>query len=253
MSTKNESKINKLLQKIPGGTVILTSWLSNEGYSYELQQKYKRSNWLESIGNGAYKRTGEEINILGAIYALQFQAGKPIHIGGRSSLTLLGFSHYIEMKQAETVLFAPQNFKLPVWFLNYNWNTRFVLFRSNLLPPAFALENYSTGNFTVRIANPARAMLECLEMAPSRFDLEEAWFIMESLNALQPAMVQQLLENCKSIKAKRLFLYFAEKANHAWVKYLLKEKIDLGNGKRSLVKQGTWIPKYQITVPKNLA
>ncbi len=90
-------------------------------------------------------------------------------------------------------------------------------------------------------------------MTPVNFDLEEAWLIMESLNALQPKEVQHLLEQCNSIKTKRLFLYFAEKAGHTWFKYLDTPKINLGSGKRSIVKNGVLNPKYQITLPENLA
>lgn len=253
MSTKIESKINQLLKKTPYGSVVLASWLVEQGYSHGLQQKYIRSNWLESVGNGAFKRTGEAIEIFGALYAMQFQTGKQIHIGGRTALALLGYSHYIEMKQNDTILFAPQGFKLPLWFSNYNWNTTPVLLHTSMLPPDLALVEYSTISFPVKISSPARAILECFEMAPARFDLDEAWLIMEGLNALQPIQIQELLEKCRSVKAKRLFLYFAEKANHTWFKYLTFDKISIGKGKRSIVKQGTWIPKYQITVPKNLA
>jgi hypothetical protein len=252
MSTKNESKINQLLKKIPKGTVVLASWLVKQGYSHDLQQKYIRSHWLEPVGKGAFKRTGEEVDLFGALYALQSQAKKQVHISGGSSLALQGFSHYIGMAQNVITLFAPQGFKLPVWFSNYGWNTPFELTRSNMLPSELALNSYNTGNFSVKVSTPARAMLECLELAPARFDLEEAGLIMESLNALQPPMVQELLEKCRSVKAKRLFLYFAEKANHTWFKYLSTEKINLGKGKRSIVKHGTWISKYQITIPKNL-
>ena len=253
MGTTTESKINQLLQNMPRGSVVLASWLNRQGYSYDLQQKYKRSNWLVPVGTGAFKRPGENIDIFGALYALQAQAGKAIHIGGRSSLALLGYSHYVEMRQNETTLFASHNTKLPAWFLNYNWNTTPVLIRSAMLPPALALSEYSTPSFPVKISGPARAILECLEMAPSRFDLTEAWLIMEGLNALKPIQVQEILEQCQSVKAKRLFLYFAEKANHIWFKYLMIDKINLGTGKRSIVKQGTWISKYKITVPKSLA
>jgi len=47
-------------------------------------------------------------------------------------------------------------------------------------------------------------------------------------------------------------MYLAEKAGHEWFKYLDLNKIDLGKGKRSIVKQGVYVPKYKITVPKEL-
>jgi hypothetical protein len=75
---------------------------------------------------------------------------------------------------------------------------------------------------------------------------------MESLSALQPELVQELLEQCRSIKAKRLFLFLADKAGHSWFKYLDISKIQLGKGKRSIVHKGVLIPKYQITIPENL-
>jgi hypothetical protein len=95
--------------------------------------------------------------------------------------------------------------------------------------------------------------MECLEMTPDRFDLMEAFLIMEGLNALNPSEVQILLEKCSSVKVKRLFLHFAEKAEHAWFKYLDVNKINIGSGKRSLVQHGSWVKKYQITLPESLA
>lgn len=75
---------------------------------------------------------------------------------------------------------------------------------------------------------------------------------MENLNSLRPDMVQLLLEQCTSVKVKRLFMYMAEKAGHAWFQYIKTDNIDYGDGKRSIVKNGVYIPKYQITVPKEL-
>lgn len=253
MNTNTDSKINMLLQLMSPGTIVLASWLNKQGYSYDLQQQYKRSNWLEPIGIGAFKRAGDEVDIFGALRAIQSQAGKTLHIGGRSSLSLLGYTHHVKMQEPEVILFAPHGFKLPAWFLNYNWQTTPVLIRTSMLPSALALTEYGTTSFKVKISNAARAILECFEMSPTRFDLEEGWLIMEGLNALQPADVQQLLEQCNSIKAKRLFLYFAEKANHSWFNYLSIDKINLGKGKRSIVKQGVWVDKYQITIPRILA
>lgn len=75
---------------------------------------------------------------------------------------------------------------------------------------------------------------------------------MEGLNNLRPNYIQTLLEQCSSVKVKRLFLYMAEKANHNWFNYIKIEKIDLGSGKRALLNDGVYIPKYNITVPKEL-
>jgi hypothetical protein len=252
MSTKKVSKLNQLLQTLPRGTVMLSSWLVDQGYSHDLQQKYIRSQWLTPIGRGAYKRTGDDITIFGALYALQKQANKAIHPGGPSALYLQGYAHYIAMENQELTLFSPQAVQLPVWFTK-NWSAEYTFRRTAMLPGSEALTAYDTGNFEIRISSVSRAMMECLEMVPHHFDLEEAWLIMEGLNALPPQQVQYLLEQCNSIKTKRLFLYFAEKAGHTWFKYLDMSRIQLGIGKRSIVKNGVLNTKYQITLPKNLA
>lgn len=44
----------------------------------------------------------------------------------------------------------------------------------------------------------------------------------------------------------------AEKANHAWLKYIDTKNIDLGSGKRSIVVNGFYDKKYKITLPQEL-
>jgi len=56
-----------------------------------------------------------------------------------------------------------------------------------------------------------------------------------------------------STKVKRLFLHFAEKANHRWFKYLDIRKINLGVGNRSLVESGVLVAKYKLVLPNELA
>lgn len=252
MSINTETKINKLLQLVPPGTVILAEWLTKIGYSRELQHRYVKNSWLTSIGYGAFIRAGDTIGLNGAVYALQFQSGKDIHIGGRTALSMQGFAHYLELYQKESLLFAQRGKRLPTWLKNNKWDTKPVLIHSSMLPPGIGLAEYKDKSFTIKISDPTRAFLECLEMTPDRFDLMEAWHIMEGLSSLPPAGVQELLEKCNSAKVIRLFLFLAEKAGHAWFKYLHTDSLKMGKGKRSIVPAGAYISKYQITVPKEL-
>ena len=102
------------------------------------------------------------------------------------------------------------------------------------------------------VSGAARAMMECLYLVPKHQSLMECHEIMAGLNNLRPTQVQQLLEQCKSVKVKRLFLYLAERSGHEWVNHLKLEKIDLGSGKRTIIKGGVYNAKYQITVDKEL-
>jgi hypothetical protein len=57
---------------------------------------------------------------------------------------------------------------------------------------------------------------------------------------------------CHHVKAKRLFLWFAERHGFDWLKQLEKGAISLGSGKRLIVKSGTLDKKYLITVPRKM-
>jgi hypothetical protein len=76
---------------------------------------------------------------------------------------------------------------------------------------------------------------------------------MEMLTTLRPQLVQQLLEQCASLKVKRLFMYMADKSQHQWFHALDKSVIYLGDGKRSFARNGVYISNYMITIPKELA
>jgi hypothetical protein len=246
------TKINQLLQNIPAGIVLLSSWLSAKGYSYELQQRYRKGGWLTSIGNGAMKRTGDNITLVGVIYSLQNQAGMLIHIGGRTAMGLHGLAHYLELNPKETLLFAARGIRLPAWLIHNSWDTNPVLINTSFLPAESGLTDYTESGLSIKISNPVRAILECLEMAPDRFSLEEAYQLMEGLSFPVPDVVQSLLEECNSVKVTRLFLFLAKKAGHSWFDHIQIEKLNLGKGKRSIVPDGVFVPEYQITVPKSL-
>ena len=51
---------------------------------------------------------------------------------------------------------------------------------------------------------------------------------------------------------KRLLFFFADRHQHAWLPRINKDAIDLGKGKRMLVRGGKLNTAYQITVPKDL-
>ena len=250
----NQSKISRLMQDYPKGLVLLSSWLVSQGYSYELLLQYRRSGWLRSIGKGAMLKSDDPLILSGALAALQSQANIGIHLGGRSALQLHGAAHYLRLTLSEASLFALGGLKLPLWFTANQWDITPVIFRNTLFEDdGIGLADYQDAGIEMQISTPARAMLECLSLCPDGFPLVEGYELMEGLATLRPGSVQELLESCKSIKTKRLFLYFAQRAGHSWFKHIDTSRIELGNGNRSLVKGGVLVPKYKLVLPEELA
>ncbi len=231
----NQTKINQLIQGSPKGGVLLSSW-------------------LKSIGKGAMVKSNDMLMLSGALSTLQSQANINIHLGGRSALELQGNTHYLQLNSLEVTLFAPGRTELPLWFIKNEWDLEYRVFKLSLLEnDTLGLTAYRDGDIEMNISNPTRAMLECLALAPKEFSLNEAFELMEGLTTLRPKQVQELLENCKSIKVKRLFLYFAERAGHSWFKYIDQTKIDLGSGNRTITPNGVLVPKYSLVLAKDLA
>ena len=76
--------------------------------------------------------------------------------------------------------------------------------------------------------------------------------LMEGLVGLSPKRTSRRLGEYRSVKVKRLFPGFTERYGHPWLERLDRDGIDLGKGKRMLVRGGKLDPKYQITVPEDL-
>jgi hypothetical protein len=246
------TKINRLLQKVPHGGLFLASWMYQNGISRELQRHYKKSQWLTPIDTGVMARTGEAPTLFGALASLNEQAGKHFVIGAMSAIEMHGYSHYLPMGKKTVVLFSPKGERLPAWFLKREWDVFLRHFTTECFSPVLGIETVSQGGFNLSVSSAARAFMECLHLSPKYYNLTDLFYVMETLSLLPPPKVQQLLENCKSIKVKRLFLYMAEKAGHDWLKMLDLSNIPLGSGKREVVKNGVYNAKYQITIPKEL-
>lgn len=253
MNTQNESKLKKMLNQHRQGTVALPKWLEGLGISRNLQKVYRKNGWLETMGSGAFKRSGEPVTWQGGLYAIQQQAKLPIHAGALTALSMQGLAHYFRMTEETVFLFSPRQTILPRWFKNYAWGYPVHQIKTSLLPEEPGLTLYEEKNFSITISTPERAILECLYLAPSKLDLVECYHLMEGLSNLRPKLVQELLEQCTSVKVKRLFLFMASKAQHQWLTFVDQQKIDVGKGDRSIVKGGVYNSDFRISVPKELA
>lgn len=251
----NVVKVNQLMtdtEQWPQGTVSATSSLTERGFSAVLLDKYRRSGWLVSMGNGAVARRGDRVSWTGGVYALQKQLQLPVHVGGKAALQLHGHVHYVPARRWTATLYGPPGMRLPTWFLRHKWEVTVQHVMTNLFGKSanVALEEKSMGAYGVTFSARERAMMELLHLVPHQQSFEEAAQLMEQLGTLRPDVVTDLLRACNSIKVKRLFLFLADHCNHPWLSKVDRKKFDLGRGKRQVVKGGELDPKYEITVPK---
>lgn len=252
MNIIKETKINQLLQKWPQGTVATTPWLKEQGISSLLMQAYQKTGWVQSIGHGAFIRRGDRLSWQGALFPLQSQLHLNVHVGGKSSLELQGYAHFIKFRDTSIYLYAQPGKKIPLWFTKLKLEETFSIHKTSLLNVDIGLISHPVKDFSIKISSPERAFLELLYLVPYEQDLQECYYLLENLINLRPSLLQILLEQVHSIKVKRLFLFLADKLNHPWLDRLDRTKILLGSGKRKIVDGGVLDKKYLITIPQEL-
>lgn len=248
-----ESKINQVLKQWPKGTVAAASWLQEHGVYRQLSRRYVACGWLQPLGHGAFLRVGEVVDWMGGLYALQNELGLTVYAGASTALGLKGLGHFLPLgENAEVRLFSERRENLPAWFVRHPWGVRVLhdcpsLFQES--DPA-GFTDVKQGEFSVRASSPERAILEECHVATTNAAIEHVVDLMGGLSTLRPAVVQSLLEGCRSVKVKRFFLWAAEASGHEWFSRLTVDHVDLGKGKRFLYRGGRFDTKYQITVPK---
>lgn len=252
MSTVTPIKINQLLQKLPSGALFFSSWMRENGISYELQRRYRDSEWLAPIGAGVMVRTGENPTIYGALSSLNKQTGKHFYVGGLSALELAGYTHYVPMGRPVVYIGYPQGEWVPTWLKKHDWGVDLLFVTSEYFDLDTGITPVMQGAFEILVSTPERSFMECLNLVPKQYNLMDLYYVMEQLTALRPGTVQALLEQNTSVKMKRLFLFMADKAGHAWFSDLDLQKIDTGSGKREIVPNGVYDNKYQIVIPEEL-
>jgi hypothetical protein len=277
MSEQKAGKLKQLERLLPEGLLVDSSWLSARGYSTSLRTKYVASGWLEQPARRVYRRPRGQLSWQQVVISLQTLLGHRLAVGGRTALELQGYAHYLSQGSSEIHIHGPT--KPPNWLATLPLEERFIyrnsvpLFRSDLeevtFPPLVpdhggkqddrsvqdaGLRSLAWGqwDWPLTVSAPERAILELLDELPDHESFHQVDVLMEGLSDLAPRRLQKLLVRCRSVKVKRLFFFFADRHRHAWLKHVERAAIDLGSGKRMLVKEGKFDPAYQITVPKEL-
>lgn len=267
MAKQVEGKLNRLERLLPEGLLVDASWLTEQGYSTSLRRQYVTAGWLEQPTRQVYQRPRGSLSWQQAVVSLQTLLGERLVVGGRTALDLQGFSHYLTNNTDEVHLYGPE--PAPAWLHKLPLHVRFVYHNSEKLfptaspaksqalsaetkPKDVVTQPWGQWGWQLYLSSPERAILELLDELPDRESFHQVDKLFEGLANLSPRRVENLLARCKNVKVKRLFFYFADRHKHAWLKRINRSTVDLGKGKRLLVRGGKLDTTYLITVPEDL-
>ena len=274
MLRPNQRPLNRLEGELPDGVLVNTAWLKEHGYSRQLLSYYVSAGWLDQPVRGVYRRPRGSPTWQQLVVSLQTFLDYPLAVGGRTALELQGYAHFLSHKESQVHLYGPKS--PPGWLSNlrlgvlFKYHNDHRLFKNHPVAPeikklvgatASAKDSLSLSltalpwgqwDWKLILSTPERALLELMDELPERETFHQVDMLMQGLANLSPRRLQRLLADCKSVKVKRLFFFFADRHAHAWLKPLKKQTFDLGSGKRMLAKGGRLDATYQITVPEDL-
>jgi hypothetical protein len=245
----------RLEQFLPEGQLVNRAWLKAHGFSRPRVDYALRAGKLEPVAHGVYRRPGPPLKWEHVVYSLN-EMGYAMHVGGRCALELQGLAHYLPAGGVRRIdLYSPS--KMPPWVVNFQASFRFEIHTQNLFDvlPGAAVhpKPFGAWDWPIPYSTPELALLELLAGVRDEADFSMADNFFEAAVNLRPELLHVLLRACTRVKAKRLFLWFSNRHGHAWRQALETSHIDLGRGKRMLIKGGAYDAVYRITVPREMA
>ncbi|MCY4161846.1 MAG: type IV toxin-antitoxin system AbiEi family antitoxin domain-containing protein [Flavobacteriaceae bacterium] len=235
--------------------VFLTSYLKKMGIPNSSLQHYAKQGKIQSLGHGAWYFGKGKLTAYQGIQALQEQTNFPLHVGGITSLILDGNTHYCYFNKSRIKLFTPSSVSLPLWFSLYHWDFKIRHEKTSFLPDGLGFETYEEENFSIIKSTKERALFETLYQTPDQSNTYECYQNLENWWGIEVniELIQKLLENCNSIKVKRLFLCFIEDIGFDWVPQLNLKNIYLGKGYCQVeTERCIYEPKYKVSIPLEL-
>lgn len=274
MDAQRLPRLNRLLLSLPEGFLADSTWLQDQGLSRSSIRDYTDRGWLERVGPRVYRRPSQSTKTSlpweVVVLSLQQIMHKPLHIGGRTAVELSGHAHYVEAGETPRVYLYGLDF--PSWLAKLPTATQFETRSTRLFADSNTgvearrydlrsgeasgspkdAEFKNPWEWALTMSVPERAILEMMDELPHHESFHQVDVVMEGLANLRPQLAGKLLQECRSVKVKRLFLWYADRHRHAWLKHLDQSSVDLGKGKRQLVSQGHFDSRYQITLPMEL-
>ena len=245
---------NKLERILPLGLVATRAYILAQGIERHRFDNAVKSGKLKAVSRGVYIREGLPITWQGVMSSLaRLNPENPAYVGGVSAIQLSGFGHYV---QDLTVVHVYSNSPKPSWIdgldlsVKFKWHGCKRLWR-DLDVDVLQVQQWRDDVSVYFQASVEQACLELLSGVPHSVSFEYADMLFQGLTSMSPKRLDGMLKRCNSIKAKRLFFWYAQRHNFQWSKKLKSSDYDLGSGKRVIAEQGRLDNELMITVPSS--
>lgn len=251
----------ELNEALPVGLIATRKWLLGKGATASMLDNHVKSGRLKVLTKGVYERSELPVSEWQAMVISIDRMRVPVYVGGLSALELAGNAQYLQLGVQRTIQLYSDS-ACPRWMggvlrslpaIQFSWHKTSRIWNPNQAQFVQSKELVWRNEYEpFRAASLEQAILEVLHEVPEQTSFEHADQLMQGLVNLSPKRLDLLLLNCRSIKAKRLFFWFADQHQHSWRESLDALKYDLGSGKRVIQTGGRLVAKYGITVPKDM-
>src|SRR3990167_10751798 len=239
---KPSSTPNDSTERLPFGQLATRQWLLDQGIPRHALDNALKSRKFVALARGVVARFGVPVTWQGLAASLNRILPGPVYVGGLSALEQAGFGHYLRaVPRVHLYSSEPR----PAWLgkldvgVEILWHSNRRLWEPSTLQQAGSLKEMSgSGAWPCLMATPEQAWLEVLAEVPDTVSFEHADELMQGLTSLSPRRLDVLLNDCRHIKVKRLFFFFAARYHYGWLKHLDRSAYDLGSGKRVVAKGG---------------
>lgn len=282
----NAERRRELLTLVPESLPVTRQWLARQDTDFDRHavDNLVKSGQLVPLAQGVYMRLGTTPTWEGLVCFLQNVLKTDLTVGGLTALELRGLGHYVAMSNKRVVHLYGKD-TMPKWInhvlpgVEFVRHTTLAAFdRLDLGASGLVNDEYDTGlkklytgdslsefrqaptgqknAWPFTRSSPERAYLEILKDVPDTVSFEHADQLMQGLTTLSPRRLEKLLKKTQNVKVRRLFYWFAERHQYAWLKKLpdpyVLDDLGMGAGNRVLVKGGKLDTKYKITVPEEM-
>lgn len=201
------------------------------GVSADLAVHYVRAGWLKRLARGVFARPDTPLELHPSLRLLEHRV-KGLHVGGKSALDWHGVRHNVA-PEPKLQLYGWASAPLPAWFTERFPSSYHRLRLFDEKPDALLrVSRFQRKPDGPLLSDPERAVLELLSDVGVRQPLQEARDLLEGTPSLRAAVLQELLERCKQVKAVRLCLTLGRELNLPWAAKLDPKRLPTGSEQR---------------------